>query len=372
MIERFTRYLKRPPSEASVPKPQAVISEELTSDPVCLEIVRRLQLTTPYQQRELVARQVAEAVNATVESAGIAAFEPNDPALASRLAEDGCASLGQLLPDGKVDEVLAFLSQRTVVGSHVAPFGQAGMPDRTAAQATDLPHISYPLNDVMLAPHLLELANSNFLLGLAQSYLGCTPTLYSLNLMIAHPNPNPTPYLQSFHRDFDDFRFITLFVFLSDIERDEDGAHVFIRGSQRLDKIERRAAELSHFAGRSSLSLVPTLKSVDLFFDDRLALFPPGQGSQEGGVDLAARRYLSDWEIRIKGPRGTALLADTYGLHKGIAPTTGRRMVFWARYGLYANLAYGTMKMAPLPWSMIGHRLPDDARSRYVNRLLLA
>jgi len=331
----------------------------LTIEHLYLEMLRRLQLTVPYQQRDYVARQLAQAIDGKLRAAGITPFEQANSAFAAQLLEDGCAQLGRLLADEQVGEILAFLSERPVVGDYVASGADTPLLDKTAAQTSDLPHVSYPLKDVLLAPHLLELANSRFMLGLAQSYLGCVPTLYLVNLMIAHPNREPTANVQTFHRDHDDYRFVTLFVFLSDIERDQDGAHVFIRGSQSVSQMAQRAASISDFTDPSVLSSAYRVVSPDRFFDHLAA-------------GIFATQYLADREVRMIGPRGTAFLADTYGLHKGIAPAAGDRIVFWARYGLYSNLSYATTGMAPLPWSLVEHRLPDDARYRYVNRLLFA
>jgi hypothetical protein len=334
-----------------------MVAGGLTGEPLYLEMLRRLQLTVPYQQRDFVAQQLARAIEGRLRAAGIEPFEQANPAFAAGLLDAGYAQLGRMLVDEQVDEILAFLADRPVVGEYVGSGTDARLLDKTAAQATDLPHVSYPLKDVLLAPHLLELANSRFMLGLAQSYLGCVPTLYLVNLMIARPSNEPTFNVQTFHRDYDDFRFVTLFVFLSDIARDVDGAHVFIRGSQSAVQMAQRAARLTDFTNPSVLSSTYHVVTADRFFDHLAA-------------DMFATRYLADHEVRMIGPRGTAFLADTYGLHKGIAPAAGQRIVFWARYGLYPNLSHATVDMAPLPWSLVAHRLPDDARSRYVNRLL--
>ncbi|MBI3517280.1 MAG: hypothetical protein HY060_24870 [Proteobacteria bacterium] len=336
-------------------EPPGLLAEQLH-----LEIIRRLQLTLLPDQRERVARQVAGAINTMLEAAGIAPFDKGNAGVVGQLFEDGYVELGQLLAGAQVDDVLGFLAERRVAGDYVPAHASAGLLDKTAAEAAELPHVSYPIEDILRAPHLLELANSTFMLGLAQAYLGCVPTLYSVNLMIARPTRDLAPNLQTFHRDYDDFRFVTLFVYLSDIERDEHGPHVYVRGSQRPDEVGRRADALSNAAGPATLNTLYGILNPDIFFD------------QHAPIDAATTRYLSDRQVRIKGPPGTAFLVDTFGLHKGIPPAAGDRIVFWARYGLYANLACATVNLAPLPWSLIGQRLPDDARSRYVNRLLLA
>jgi hypothetical protein len=330
-------------------------------DPLPLEIVRRLQLVTPYDQRERAARHIAAAVTAMLAARSIECYGAPDPKATELLLTEGCLELGAVLSDRQVAQVLDHLAERAVVACHTPLADGVGLTGRPATSAVEFPHISYPFDDVMHAPHLLELANSERMLGLAQHYLGCVPTLYSLNVMIAHPTDSPTPYLQAFHRDNDDFRFVTLFVFLSDVLRDEDGAHVFVRRSHSLEQTEQRLALHPDFASATTLAAPAPVHGMLGFY-----------GNPGSEVDTLARKYLAEWTISIRGRRGTGFLVDTGGLHRGTPPRTGQRIMFWARYGLYSNLCYATMRTAPAPWAIAEGRISGDARSRYVNRLLLA
>jgi hypothetical protein len=44
--------------------------------------------------------------------------------------------------------------------------------------------------------------------------------------------------------------------------------------------------------------------------------------------------------------------------------------MFWARYGLFRNLISAS-EMTPVPRSLVGGRLSDDARTRYINRCII-
>jgi hypothetical protein len=88
---------------------------------------------------------------------------------------------------------------------------------------------------------------------------------------------------------------------------------------------------------------------------------------QAYGLDPAILKLFSHLADMIPGPAGSGLIADTYGLHMGIPPESGPRLIFWARYGLHVN--YGP-NAAPVEERLIASRIPWDDRARYINRAL--
>ena len=80
-------------------------------------------------------------------------------------------------------------------------------------------------------------------------------------------------------------------------------------------------------------------------------------------------------ERRLAGHRDQAatavIAADTFALHRGTPPRSRPRLVTWIRYGLYENDAYKTDGTRPLPSSILGGRVPGDALTRHVSRLVL-
>jgi hypothetical protein len=165
---------------------------------------------------------------------------------------------------------------------------------------------------VLLAPHLLERALSYT--DVAAAYLECDPPwLYSANCFWSRPGAAPLrDDIQEFHKDYDDKKFVALFVFLTDVLRDADGPH-------------------------------------DLFG-------PDGE------------------ERTVRGPAGTVFLADTSRMHRGRKPTTHERGFCWYRWGVTEHPgddhAYVWDHLAPIDKALLGDRYPVDPRLQDSIKLL--
>ena len=156
--------------------------------------------------------------------------------------------------------------------------------------------------DILKAPHFFEFAlQFRFL---AKDYLEQDPLLYSVNAFTTYPISGPmNPDIQDWHRDKDDTKFLALFVYLSDVLRDEDGAHYYQVGTHT--------------------------------------------GSGIGPLKT------------ILGPAGTAFIADGRGLHMGVRPHSAPRTLAWARYGVSDPPAsYLWDKQQPVSKAVLGDRYP--------------
>ena len=158
-------------------------------------------------------------------------------------------------------------------------------------------------------------------LRLAAAYLGCIPTLSGLSAYWSLPGAAPALYTQQFHRDLDDWRFVKLFVYLTDVDHDA-GPHAYVRQSH-LSPARLRASPYSQ-------------QAVD--------------------------RYGRDKVLTMLGPRGTAFIADTYGIHAGTVPTRQPRLLLQAQYSLLPVYAFDYTPVTAAPTANL------DA---YVTRLLI-
>lgn len=147
---------------------------------------------------------------------------------------------------------------------------------------------------VVSCPHLLETANHPLVLEIVSRLLGCKPTISSLNVWWSLSGHNAPEEAENFHRDVDEWHFIKLFVYLTDVI-DTSGPHVFVKGSQREAK------------------LLPIRRYTD------------AEVEQTFGADRVHK---------FTGPAGTNFLENTFGFHKGQMPTTGRRLLFQSQYSL--------------------------------------
>jgi hypothetical protein len=231
------------------------------------------------------------------------------------LRRNGWAALPPMLSPEQVTEVLGFLKPRDLVAAD----GRRFRADNAPAGAS---LASYPLRTVLECPHIMQVMNRPDVLGVAEQYLGCQPTISGLRIDWSCPATG-TGYVQRFHRDYDDWKIVKLFVYLSDVD-DTSGPHEFVATSHRhsgqLRAIPYEQADLERTYGRERL-------------------------------------------VRVVGSRGTSFMVDTWGIHKGNVPMTRTRIMLQIQYSILPVLkfAYRPVRM-PLP----------NQFNRYTNRLLVS
>ncbi|WP_052403006.1 hypothetical protein [Muricoccus aerilatus] len=272
------------------------------------------RLITPRLLRRSISHCVAASIR--LRHGGIATLNasPADPALAE-LRRDGLAMLTAPPLPAEVSEMLAYFCGQRVVSS-------GGHLQRLEEVEAGTSIASYPLATVIGCPGLLEAINAPSILHLATEYLGCKPTISSLGVrwsLPAAPRPEST---QLFHRDPDDWRFLKLFVYLTDVGP-EAGPDVYVRGSHltsarfRVKPYQRNALE---------------------------------------------RKYGPQSVHTITGAAGTAFVADTHGIHMGMPPAGAPRLILQVQYSILPIFAF---HYEPVPAPL--HYSPDP----YVNRLIV-
>lgn len=272
-------------------------------------------------RRNLVARAVALPIGRR-EFTGPSMLPPDHVAgVARTLTVDGYAPLGRLLSPQDLTAVHAALAGKPCHDAY-ATGPRVEFPIEEAPESCV--NAYYRWQDVIRVAPLLRAANDPGVLAAVQDFLGATPTISDINLWWSVLRGGRGKENQLFHRDVDDLKFCKLFIYLTDVD-EESGPHVYVRGSS---------------ASRECLPIrrYPDQMIRETFGDERA--------------------------ITICGEAGTAFLVNTYGLHKGLAPTRHERLVFVVQYSL---LPIGLNDYQPVPWeaSLPG---PLDA---YVNRLYI-
>jgi len=270
-----------------------------------------------------------------------------------RLQADGVVVHPLKLEPGKVAEVRKHFEGLPVyAGPHIFSSDKRQRPLADVRREASL--AGYTADQVLRAPHLVEFFNNPAIIDFLQLALGCVPTLYSVNAWWSFPARTPKDLgNQFFHRDNDDWRFITLFIYLTDVD-EESGPHQLIVGSHTFAGMER----LLERANQASSDGPPidTVRSFTNFF----------------GEDFSANceRLFRDSIVDIKGPAGTVFTANTVSIHRGLMPTKTPRLVAWARYGLGPNSNSIDLEQGPLSHHQVFSHLSDTPRNRYINRLL--
>lgn len=257
------------------------------------------------------------------------------------------------LDPAKVAEIRTHLEGLPVhTGFHIFSSDKRQKP--LADVRRDSSFAGYTADQLLRTPHLVDFFNEPAIVDFIQLALGCVPTLYSVNAWWSFPARSPKDLgNQFFHRDNDDWRFITLFLYLSDVDEDS-GPHQLITGSQSLPGMERLLERARHAgAGDASFDIVNSF--TDFF-----------------GADFSAdcERLFRDSIVDIKGEAGTMFMANTVAIHRGLVPTKTARLVAWARYGLGPNTNSVDLEQGPLSHHQVRSHLSDTLRNRYINRLL--
>lgn len=243
--------------------------------------------------------------------------DPTSSRIAQELARDGVALLPAFVPEDTVRRIKAHL-----VG---ASLKERFPPCRSGFTVDEVPanvHVAeYATDHILASPDVLALANHPTLIAAAAAYLGCKPTISNLSIWWSLPADGTAQEAENYHRDVDDWRFVKLFVYLSDVD-DGTGPHCFVRGSHRSPRFLR----------------------IRRIADAEVA-------------DAFARQD----QLKLHGRVGDAFLEDTFGLHKGQPPTRARRLLFQVQYSVNPIAVYD---YKPLPAS-------DHGFDRYTNRLYL-
>ena len=223
----------------------------------------------------------------------------------SQLQQDGIVTVDGL-SSVQVDAIQAHLSQCQKYACHVER-------DRKPYNGGDV--ACWGMDSLLAAPHFFEWALT--FTDLASAYLERPARMYSVNVFETYPSTNRlNPDIQEFHHDKDDVRFLALFVYLTDVNTPEDGAHQYQLGTHRSKE-------------------------------------------SRGVVDFY-------------GPKGTAFLSDGHGQHRGIRPTENSRVIAWARWGVSDPPAsYLWDRMKPVSKDVLGDRYPTDPALRDSIRLVV-
>jgi hypothetical protein len=240
--------------------------------------------------------------------------------LALELEENGWCRLPNLMTTTEIARVKDFFADKLCY-DRFRPFGGEFSLEEAPTEC----HVAvYRDADIIACPGLLQAANNPLVLASVEAFLGCKPTLSNLSVWWSLKGSSPPEDAELFHRDVDDWRFVKLFVYLTDVEPDS-GPHTFVSGSHR----------------------VPRLLRIRRYRDEEVT-----------------RVFDRALMLAFAGPAGTSFLENTFGLHKGERSVASSRLLFQAQYSL---MPIGTSVYTPARRS-VTHKGLDH----FVNRLYLS
>jgi hypothetical protein len=226
-----------------------------------------------------------------------------------KLRNDGYIVLERALPAETCDRLVRFARKtpsQTRLMDGQADFGRSEVlfdPERPTAVRYD-----YPADVLLDNPDVQSLLADQSILALVQDYLGAPPVADVLN-MWWHTNYSERPDAQAaqfFHFDMDRIKWLKVFIYLTDVGPD-NGPHSFVRGSHRTGGI-------------------------------------PWSLLQRGYKRLTDRDvercYAKDACREFSAPRGSIIIEDTRGLHKGAHVRAGPRLILQLQFsnGLFGAI----------------------------------
>ncbi len=275
--------------------------------------------------------------------------------LLSELNEKGVVVPELKFDRRKIADVRAYLDPLPVYrGSHILSSDYTLRP--FAEVQKDSAFAGYTVDQLLRAPHLVDFFNQPAIVDFIEAAFGCVPTLYSLNAWWSFPATSPTgDGMQRFHRDTDDWRFLTLFIYLTDVDEGA-GPHQLVAGSHTIDGMTRLLEGVRARNPAEQVIAPQQSFEVESYFRPTFSAFVEDQ--------------LRDSTIDIGGPAGTVFIANTVAIHRGLMPTAKPRLIVWARYGLGCNTNSMDLEQGPLARLLTNSTMPDTLRNRYINRLL--
>lgn len=254
----------------------------------------KIYLNLPYQlQRKIKAsfsRDLFTKISALCKPKNIGDLTTEELSHVDNLKELGWSKLGQVLSFNEVDELKLKLVNVPLEDRFRPELGQF-----TYENIPKVSHVaSYVIDDWNQFPEIIELANSKSLLKIAGDYLGCMPTISNLQLWWSLPGHSVAEQAENFHRDVDDWKFIKLFIYLTDVNEDS-GPHVYVQKSCK----KNRDLPIKRYTDREIEGLF-------------------------GAENI----------IQMLAKRGEGILEDTFGFHKGQLAEKNSRLLLQVQYSI--------------------------------------
>jgi hypothetical protein len=208
------------------------------------------------------------------------------------LSGPGLHMLGQLLSPEHCSELVDYFSTKNVRDPYRS--NEPKFLPLSAQRPRDAHIAHHDAVDILNAPYLLDLANDPRVLDAVGAFLGCKPTIGYMATWWSYSTALGPQQAENFHRDVDDWRFVKLFVYLTNVTL-ETGPHKYVLNSSA----DRRLTKIRRFN------------------------------------DAEVAKTFGEENIRtMTSKAGEGFLEDTYGIHKGQPVLNGNRLLFQVVYTL--------------------------------------
>lgn len=235
----------------------------------------------------------------------------------NNLIKEGYTVLDYKLSPEKVDEIIKYSEKINCYDTYrdaSAPIDLLNPPIET-----QVAYYSRP--DLVKFKPILDIANDPAILQVVQEFLEAKPTISNINMWWSFGGRKQAEHAQLFHRDFDDWKFCKLFIYLTDVD-ENSGPHIYVRKS----------------------SASPKYRKIRRYSDEEIE-----------------KAFGKENILSFTATKGAAFMVDTYGFHKGLLPKAKNRLLLQIQYSMNP---IGIENYTPLKVDKVQH-------NKYINRLLI-
>lgn len=277
--------------------------------------------------------------------------------IASELHKRGVVRLQPLLSNVQVQEIQQYFLDRPVFNGHASDASPIRTLQSYVDQSNDQIQIgTYPISDVVAAPHLLEAVLSPLILDAAAKYFSCTPRLSDMQVYWSFKRDADSSFLTEhhyYHRDKSDLRVFFLHIYLSDVSTESGVAYKVLAGSGNLDQV----LNIYHRA-QSDLQTPNLLKGLQIedFY-----------GSGKGIPDALKEIMFPEIET-FAGPAGTAFISRGIDYHKDCPPGEQNRLILTVKFKLNDFADFEAAHENRIPGRIVARRVGANEQLRYITQ----
>jgi hypothetical protein len=206
------------------------------------------------------------------------------------LESNGVFFLPEFLDNYRIQKIKLHLEDKVLSES----FGDKRSGFSLSSRPSHVHVAYYSVKDILSCREVISIANHPDIISLASLYLGCKPTVSKISAWWSFPDDGIPQGAENYHRDVDEWKFIKLFIYLTDVDS-FSGPHCYVQGSH---------------------------KHVGFFRIRRINDFEIDSVFEESKL------------LEIHGKAGDAFIEDTFGLHKGKPCLNNSRLVLQIQYSL--------------------------------------
>lgn len=259
----------------------------------------------------------------------------------------------------KVDKIVEYLNQQKVYPSHIAHFA-IQKPQAKEIIKKQSSFGSYDMQTILKAPFMAQILSDQEVIDTITSYFGCLPTVASVNLFWAFPSADGKAQgPQRFHRDIDDHKTCTMFINLTDTAEDE-GAHCYTEKTHTYNTLKEIFQDSCNNDLPEDLNPYKRRMLPEDFFQLPLNGY---------SFDKIYTHFFGKNMVNLCGPRGTVLITDNYGIHRGIPARQHDRLILWVSYAL--SVTHTTSAAVKLQKRAAYSEIKESIENNIVNRYVL-